>query len=155
MAKEGNCRELSKIKKSIYEDTYRGIYSDEKIDNFSIEKTMQKYKNYIVSNEQDVYICKDNNIIVGFMVIGKPIHGTLDNYEVCINDLGVIKEYRRKGIGKMFFEFIKNNYDNYYNCCNYYNENGKKFYEKMGGKIVKIEKDSNKEYYQVYYVYDK
>ncbi len=150
-----DCKELSKLKKSIWEDTYRGIYSDEKINNFNFDKTELKYKNYILSNEENVYVCKNSNEIVGFLVIGKPIHGSLDNYKTCINDLGVKKEYRKQGIGKMFFEYIKNNYTNYYNCCNYYNENGKKFYEKMGGKVVKSEPSDNKEYYQLYYVYDK
>lgn len=45
--------------------------------------------------------------------------------------------------------------DKFYLCCNKYNYNAQKMYEKMGGKIIKIdEDDSEKDRVQIYYEYD-
>ena len=147
-------KELSYLKKKIWETTYRGIYSDEKIDNYDYKKRETKFKNLINRDDQQVYVCKENNKIVGYMIIGCPLHGKLDGYSLAINDLGIDKEYQGKGIGKSFFKIAKDKNIKFFNCCNYYNYNAQKFYEKMGGKVVKIELENNKENSQLYYAYE-
>ena len=36
--------ELSRLKQHVWNETYRGIYSDEKIDNYDFEKNREKYQ---------------------------------------------------------------------------------------------------------------
>ncbi len=51
---------------------------------------------------------------------------------------------------------IKNNgYNKFFISCNKYNTNARKFYEKMGGKLVaEYEDNDNKRIVQVKYHYD-
>lgn len=147
-------KELSYLKKQVWETTYRGIYEDSKIDNYDYVKREEKFKNLINSDNQEVYVCKDNNKIIGYMVVGEPLHGKLEGYNLTINDLGIESSYRGQGIGRMFIDIAKSKNKKLFNCCNYYNDKARRFYEKMGGKIVKEEMDDNdKSYCQVYYVY--
>ena len=154
LANVNDSKELSYLKKHVWETTYRGIYSDEKIDNYDCQKREEKFKNLINDKNQEVYIYKDNGKIIGYMVVGTPLHGGLDGYSLEINDLGIMESYRGKGIGKQFFELLKSKKVKLFNCCNYYNIKARMFYEKMGGKIVKEELNDDKEYCQVYYVYE-
>lgn len=155
LASRANSKELSYLKKRIWETTYRGIYPDEVIDNYDYVKREEKFNNLIDDVNQEVYICLDDDRIIGYMVLGSPLHGTLDGYNLTINDLGIDKEYRGRGIGKEFIDIAKRKNMKLFNCCNYYNDNAKRFYEKMGGTIVKTEINEDKQYCQVYYVYDK
>lgn len=154
LASIDDSKELSYLKKQVWETTYRGIYDDSKIDNYDYKKREEKFKMLISSSEQEVYVCKDKNKIVGYMVVGKALHENLEGYELTINDLGIEQSYRKQGIGRMFFEIIKSKNKKFFNCCNYYNTNARKFYERMGGTIVKESIDENdKSHCQVYYVY--
>ena len=154
LADINECKELSYLKREIWNTTYRGIYDDSDIDNYDYVAREEKFKKLILDANQEVYVCKDNNKIIGYMVIGSPLHESLEGYELTINDLGVDINYRGKGIGKKFLQIAKSKNKKLFNCCNYYNENARKFYEKMGGTIVKTCLDeNNKKYSQVYYVY--
>ena len=149
-----DAKALSYLKKEVWETTYRGIYDDSYIDNYDYGKREEKFKNLIVDTTQEVYVCKDNNRIVGYMVLGAPLHESLDGYELCINDLGIDVSYRGQGIGKMFVDIAKEKGKKLFNCCNCYNANAQKFYEKMGGTLIKTSIDeTDKAMCQVYYVY--
>jgi len=154
LANVKDAKSLSYLKKDVWETTYRGIYEDYDIDNYDYVKREEKYRNLIISSDQEVYVCKDNNKIIGYMVLGSPLHDSLEGYDLVINDLGVSKEHQGKGIGKLLFEIAKSKGKKLFNCCNYYNKNAQKFYEKMGGKIEKINFDENsKASSQIFYVY--
>lgn len=155
LANISDCKELSYLKKEVWETTYRGIYSDEVIDNYDYVKREEKFNNLVSSNNQEVYVCSIDNKIVGYMVLGESLHEGLEGYDLTINDLGIEKQYRGMGIGKKFFDIAKSKNKKLFNCCNYYNSNARKFYERMGGKIVKTNMSEDKQYCQVYYVYDK
>ena len=155
LANISDCKELSYLKKEVWETTYRGIYSDEVIDNYDYVKREEKFNNLVSSNNQEVYVCSIDNKIVGYMVLGESLHEGLEGYDLTINDLGIEKQYRGMGIGKKFFDIAKSKNKKFFNCCNYYNSNARKFYERMGGKIVKTNMSEDKQYCQVYYVYDK
>lgn len=155
LANRSESKELSYLKKEIWETTYRGIYEDEVIDNYDYVKREEKFNDLISDDNQEVYVCLEDEKIVGYMILGNPLHGNLEGYDLTINDLGIDKQYRGKGLGKTFIDIAKSKNKKLFNCCNYYNVNARKFYEKMGGKIVKTDMSENKQYCQVYYVYDK
>lgn len=154
LANRNEAKELSYLKKAIWETTYRGIYPDEVIDNYDYKKREEKFMYLISDDNQEVYVCEIDGKIIGYMVIGEPLHGKLEGYELTINDLGIDKQYRGMGIGKSFLNIAKSKNKKLFNCCNYYNENARKFYEKNNGVIVKKEMSEDKRHCQVYYVYD-
>lgn len=154
LANINDSKSLSYLKKEVWETTYRGIYDDSYIDNYDYKKREEKFKSIIMDEKQEVYVCKDNNKIIGYMVLGEPLHDSLDGYDLCINDLGIDSKCRGQGIGKMFMDIAKGKNKKMFNCCNYYNKNAQKFYERMGGKVVKTSIDeNNKALCQLYYVY--
>lgn len=153
LAKETEAKELSYLKKLVWETTYRGIYPDEDIDNYDYQKREEKFKRLINDYTQEVYVCLIDGKIVGYMVLGAPLHGKLDGYDLTINDLGIDKQYRGIGLGRKFLDIAKSKNQNLFNCCNYYNYNARGFYEKNGGKIVKTDMSEEKRDCQVYYVY--
>ena len=74
------------------------------------------------------------------MDIGKPFKSYMD-YKQELGLLYILKEYQRKGIGKMFmsiaYETVKmNGYNEFFVSCNSQNVNGRRFYEANGGKII-------------------
>ena len=154
LANVEDAKALSFLKKKIWETTYRDVYNDEDIDNYDYLKREEKFTKLINDSDQEVYVCKDKKEIIGYMVIGTPIHESIEGYDLCINDLGTIKEYQGKGIGRMFIDLAKSKNKKLFNSCNYYNKNAQMFYSRMGGKVVKTEIDENdKRRSQVYYVY--
>ena len=149
-----DAKALSYLKKEIWETTYRGIYDDNYIDEYDYKKREEKFRMLILDRNQEVFVCKDHNRIIGYMVLGEPRHDTIAGYDLCINDLGIDDKYRGQGIGRMFMDIAKDKNKKMFNCCNYYNKNAQKFYEKMGGKVIKTNIDENdKSKCQLYYVY--
>lgn len=142
-----DCKKLSLLKREIWETTYRGIYPDEKIDNYNYIKNEKKFKNFIDDPNQQLYVATINNEIIAYIEFGKPFR-QFENYEQEIGLFYIKKDYQRRGIGKKLFElafnYIKNTgVNNFFISCHKYNFNAQKFYKKMGGNIIKIDKDSD------------
>ena len=93
------------------------------------------------------------------MSCGVPIR-PFEDYEQEIGLLYLLKEYRGNGIGSELFDLATEvitiaGYDRFFISCNKYNEPAKKFYEKMGGKLVHEDLDNeDKSIPQVKYHYD-
>jgi len=80
LADKNDSKELSYLKKEVWETTYRGIYDDEVIDNYDYVKREEKFNNLIDDDSQEVYVCVVDNKIIGYMVLGSSLHEGLDNY---------------------------------------------------------------------------
>lgn len=147
IANTSDCKALSLLKKEIWETTYRGIYPDEKINNYDYIKNEEKFKNFIDNPEQQLYVVTTDNKIIGYIEFGKPFR-PFKNYEQEIGLLYIKKDYQKHGIGKKLFNLafnhIKNTgVDKFFISCHKYNTNAQKFYEKMGGNIIQIDNDSD------------
>ena len=158
LATEEDCMELSKLKQKVREETYRGIYDDEMIDNFDLLKNKDKFLNNVRNKDIDLYVVEDNGRLVGYMSCGKP-YRPYKNYEQEIGLLYLLKEYQRQGIGKELFNIaynkIKSNgYNKFFIFCNKYNSRAIEFYKKIGGIIDCIDEDNHdKSISQVTFVY--
>ncbi len=158
LAEHKDCERISYLKKTIWGTTYRGIYKDELLDNFDLEKQTEKFKR-MVDSETQLYVIETEKEIIGYFAFGKPYH-QYEDYQIEFSLLYILKEYQGKGIGSSVFKFVEDKIekmaiDKFYLCCNKYNYNAQKMYEKMGGKIIKIdEDDSEKDRVQIYYEYD-
>ena len=159
LAKEEDCLELSKLKHDVWCETYRGIYSDEKLDNFDFEKNQMKFINTVNNPNVELYVVEDNGKLVGYMDYGTPFR-PYKEYEQEIGLLYLLKEYQHKGIGTQLFKLAydkikEKGYQEFFICCNKYNINAQNFYKKMGGVIDKTDEDDvDKERPQVYFIYN-
>ena len=158
LANENDCDNLSKLKQQVWSETYRDIYSDEKIDNFDYQKNSEKFLNIVNNPNIDLYVVEDNNKLVGYMDCGAP-YRPYKEFKQEIGLLYLLKEYQRKGIGKELFNLAvnkikENGYNEFFVCCNKYNINAQEFYKKMGGVIGEVaEDDKDKSIPQVMFVY--
>ena len=158
LAKHDDCERIANIKKEVWNTTYRGIYKDEILDNFDVSKQTEKFKR-MVDSETQLYVIETQDRIIGYFAYGKPFK-QYGEYKIEFELLYILKEYQGKGIGTTVFDFVKKkiaemDIDRFYLCCNKYNYNAQKLYEKMGGKIVHIDEDgSEKDRVQVIYEYE-
>ena len=158
LATKKDCDKLSKLKHQVWCETYRGIYSDEKIDNFDYERNSEKFLNIINDPNVYLYVVESNNNLVGYMDFGAPYRPYKD-YEQEIGLLYIKKEFQGKGIGRKLFNIAYSNikdkgYSEFFISCNKYNLNAQKFYEKMGGIIDEISEDNvDKSIPQIKFIY--
>jgi GNAT superfamily N-acetyltransferase len=132
---------LAIIKQKSWETTYRGIYSDDKIDNFDYDLHEQKFIAQIRSQENNVYVIEIDDEVVGYFSFGSPQHGSYKDFELCLNSLYILKDYQGRGIGSRVFAFVKDYCRNkginkFFNACNSYNTKAKAFYKEMGGILT-------------------
>ncbi len=160
LASLNDCSELSKLKLKVWNTTYKGIYTEDKFDNYDFQLNEEKFKKIIENKDINLYVVTNkNNEIVAYMSVGKPVR-EFNDYEQEIGLLYILKEYQGLGIGKNLFNLAYNKikekgYSRFFISCNKYNQNAQKFYEKMGGKTVEIDEDNiDKSYPQIKYHYD-
>lgn len=158
-ATNDDIKNLAILKQKVWDETYRGIYSDRIIDNFDYKKAEEDFQNLINNEQISFYVVESNKELVGYMDVGVPIR-KFDDYEQEIGLLYLRKDFQKKGIGKELFilgynEIKNNGYNKFFISCNKYNINARKFYEKMGGQLVVEDDDNeNKRIVQVKYHYD-
>ncbi len=159
LANKEDVNNLAKLKQRVWDETYRGIYDDDIIDNFDYAKSANTFQNIIDNVSISLYVVESNHELVGYMSVGVPIRKYAD-YNQEIGLLYLRKDFQHQGIGRELFNIgydkIKNNgYDNFFISCNKYNINARLFYEKMGGKLIHEDEDiGNKRYIQSKYHYD-
>lgn len=142
-----DCYEIAKLKGEVWNSTYRGIYSDEKINNYDVQRNEQTFIKIVNNPSVTLFVAKDGEKIIGFMSCGEPYRLYL-NYKQEIGLLYILKQYQGHGVGKKLFNLgketiKKSGYSEFFISCNKYNANALEFYKKMGGIIVHI--DSNKD----------
>lgn len=146
LATENDCYELSKLKHEVWNTTYRGIYPDEKIDNFDFGKNKNKFVEIINNPEIELYVVEHNGKLVGYMDYGTP-HRPFENYNQEIGLLYLSKDCQGAGLGRKLFNIAydkikEKGYKEFFISCNKYNYPSQKFYKKMGGKIIHIDEDN-------------
>lgn len=141
-----DCRDLSILKRRVWETTYRGIYPNKKLVRYDIDLNENKFKDMIKQQSQKLFVVLNDSQIIGYMSCGK-IMRVFNKYTHGIGLLYLLKEYQGKGIGLHLFLFAKNELKNqgiteFIISCNKYNLSAQQFYEKIGGKIIKVDEDN-------------
>ena len=133
--------EIAKLIKNAWNSAYRGIISDEYLENMDVEKISKSWNKGIESDKDNIYVYRENNQIKGVIRFGKTEDLFLKNTgEVFV--LYVKPEEKRKGIGTILLEFAKNKfmeagYDKMIIWCLKGNKQGSNFYKKHGGEKIK------------------
>ena len=116
-----------------------------------------------ILKEVDIIVAEFNNEIVGFCLYRNCIKDqeSYPNANCEISSLYVKSSLKRNGIGTKLMQHVIKKLQNQGKTqmilgCLKENYPSRAFYEKMGGKVLKIEKISfgNKEYEEVIYEYD-
>ena len=136
-AKPEEAHLLSKFRQKVWATTYRGIYPDKLIDEFDFGFHDSRNLEWINSEKYSVFFITANGEKAGYLILEhkNPLY---------VQSLYLLPEFRRKGIGRKTFEFIRehcreNAIENFYLGCHPENKNALCFYEKMGGTVT--EKD--------------
>lgn len=146
LASLNDCRDLSFLKRVVWEETYRGIYPDWKLDNYDYDEHEKKFIKIVNNPDVLLYVVEDLGKLVGYMDYGVPYRKYSD-YEQEIGLLYLKKEYKGQGLGRKLFNMgydgIKSNgYNRFFISCNKYNVGALKFYERMGGKVIHVDEDN-------------
>lgn len=147
LAEYKDCFEMAIVKKQVWNTTYRGIYSDDSLDNFDIERNVSTFKQIIDNPEIKLFVVLDGEKVIGFMDIGTPFKPYMD-YKQELGLLYLLKEYQGRGIGKTLINLARdsvkaNGYHEFIVSCNIKNVNGRKFYEATGGIVINLNELSN------------
>lgn len=140
LATEDDAQTIIELRKQIWGTTYRGFYPDSMIDDFDYGWYLEKELRRIRSPEYRVYrIVKDDQNI-GYLSLRK-------TDVVSLQSLYLLKEYQHQGIGRTAFDFVKQycrekGVDSFTCHCLPENWNARKFYEKMGGKVIGEDMDN-------------
>ncbi len=144
-AKPEEAHLLSEFRQKVWATTYRGIYPDKLIDEFDFDFHDSRNLQWINSEEYSVFFITADGEKAGYLILQhkNPLY---------VQSLYLLPEFRRKGIGRKTFKFIRkhcreNGMENFCLGCHPENKNALCFYEKMGGKITEkdIGHESNRE----------
>lgn len=135
-ADETGAEIIADLRREIWLTTYRGIYSDERIDNYDREGHLLRDLERIRDSAYHVYLITDitDKYPIGFFTFRAA-------ETVYIRSLYIRTEYQHRGIGKQAFGLIReycraNGYDRFTCNCNFHNYPAQGFYRAMGGEVI-------------------
>lgn len=135
-----DCYDLAVLKGKVWNTTYQGIYPQEKLTGYDVEKNKRIFESIVENPEISLYVANDGEKIVGFMTCGKP-YRPFREYGQEMGLLYILKEYQRQGIGREFICIAKNlvaerGYKEFFLSVNRRNYEAQKFYFAMGGGML-------------------
>ena len=135
-----DCRALSELKRDVWSTTYSGIYPQEKLDGYDVEKNEGIFRSFVERPDIELYLAETNGKPIGLMTVGKP-YKLYNEYNQEVALLYIRKDFQRMGIGRQFLEIAKDEvrrkgFDRFVLSVNEQNENAIAFYEAMGGTTV-------------------
>ena len=138
-----DCYSIAELKGIVWNTTYKGIYPDERLMNYDVNKNEQIMRNIVDNPDIEIYVATTDDKIVGFMTCGKPYKPFM-HYEQEVGLLYILREYQKQGIGKCFFEIARKQVketgcNEFVVAVNSQNTNAIQFYMAMGGEIVLAE----------------
>lgn len=133
-ASESDAASIVELRREIWASTYRGIYPDSMIEAFDSAWHREKELLRIRRPDYAVYLIVRGGLRVGYLTMRKAERITLQS-------LYILAAHQRQGIGKKAFDFImrycaKNGARSFTCQCVPENWNARRFYERMGGRIV-------------------
>ena len=140
--KKEDCNELQHVITISWNETYKGIVSDEFLNNLYLNEEERVNNSYNRFNEDDnhQYVLEVDDTVVGFINVGSSDE---TNYDNCgeIRAIYIINKYKGYGFGKKLIEvgieeLKRMGYDKMIIGCLVGNPSNK-FYEHIGGKLIK------------------
>ncbi len=161
--KEEDIESVIEIRIKGWQDAYKNIIDEEHLNklNNDYDRRINHLKETYMEN--GFIVAELNNKVVGFCryVFNNKFSPEIENADCEISAIYVKPELKGNGIGTKLFkyvveEFKKENKKHMILWCLKDNEKSKKFYNKMGGKIIKERKVKigNKDYLEICFSYN-
>lgn len=141
-----DANKLADVKLQIWLETFKDIYPAEKINNYDHKKYEDYFNRQIDNPEVSLYVVEKDSELCGYMCCGtaeKPYEGISQE----LSQLNLLKTVQKQHLGKKLFELAARiiefkGYDEFCFCCNKYNYDAQKFYERMGATVMAEDEDN-------------
>lgn len=142
-AAASDARTLTETRRKVWATTYRGIYPDEMIDQYDYARHSVRDAQRISDPENDVFLAWDGEQCVGYFYYGPCGYGTYRDFDLCLNSLYFLLEYRRMGLGSRVFAQLRQvcrerGLTKFFCGCSCHNLPAQAFYRKMGGIVGEV-----------------
>ena len=129
---------ITKTRKLVWEQTYRGIYPDQKLDAYDYQFHLNRDAALLANREQHYYLFMDQERCVGYFSYGPYNYGQYKDFTLCLNSLYLLDGYKGRGLGKMAFEQLRtyaheHGISRFFCGCNVHNVKAQGFYRHMCG----------------------
>ncbi len=129
---------IVQLRSLIWQETYQGIYPDEMLYGADLKADEKKFAARIADPAHQLYLYCDGEECIGYFAIGPSNYGPYKDFDLCLNNLYIRKEYKGCGLGRRAFEVIcdycrANGISKFFCGCNFHNRNAVEFYRHMGG----------------------
>ena len=137
-ASEEDARLLALTRRIVWEETYRGIYPDEMLDGYDVESYTTRDAARMADPRHHYCLFLDGAECVGYFSFGPYNFGTYKDFELCLNNLYIRREYKGRGLGRQAFHLVREYCREREICkffcgCNVNNAPAMAFYRHMGG----------------------
>ena len=129
---------IAGTRKTVWEETYRGIYPDTMIDDYDLAYYERRDRQRMEEPNQHYYLYMNGAICVGYFSFGPYHYGQYKDFSVCLNNLYILEGYKGLGLGKQAFRVLREycqvrGNDKFFCGCNANNSPAIGFYRHMGG----------------------
>ena len=137
-ATQADAHIIAATRRKVWEETYRGIYPDEKLDNYDASAYTRRDFNRIGIPGYHYYLFMDGGRCAGYFSFGPYNYGAYKDFYLAINDLYLLNDYQGRGLGREAMATVRDycrtrGLNKFFCGCNVHNENAKGFYAHMGG----------------------
>lgn len=134
----GDAATVARTRQQVWQQTYRGIYPDPKLDNYDLTRYTEQDRIKIADSANHYFLFWDKDVCVGYFSFGPYHYGSYKDFDLCINHLYILDGYKGRGLGRWAFdtiiEYCRQEGRNKFFCgCNANNLPAVTFYRHMGG----------------------
>ncbi len=134
----GDEKEIVRLRGIIWRETYTGIYPEEVLNDPDHEASIARFAARIGDPAHQIFLYCDGEEYIGYFAIGPSNFGPYRDFDLCLNNLYLRKEYKGLGLGRRAFEWIQRyckeqGISKFFCGCNLHNHNAVAFYRHMGG----------------------
>ncbi len=135
-----DARLLAQTRQIVWKETYRGIYPDAMMDDYDLECYTNRDAGRIADSNHHFYLFMEGAECVGYFSYGPCNFGPYKDFDLCLNNLYVRREFKGRGLGKLAFAHIRaycweQGIPKFFCGCNYHNTSAMGFYAYMGGVL--------------------
>ncbi len=121
-----------------WQETYPGIYPEEMLTNYDVPAVMERFAARLENPSYRGILLLCDGQMGGYAFVGPGNFGPYKDFDLCLNNLYILKKYQRKGMGRLAFSAIaqycsQRGIAKFYCGCNANNPNAIAFYRAMGG----------------------
>ena len=131
---------LAQTRRIVWEENFRGIYPDEKLDQYNVSAYALRDALRIADPRQQYYLYMVGEECVGYLSFGPYNYGSYKDFDLCLNHLYLRNGYKGLGLGKQAFNLLRqycaeHKIQKFFCGCNARNHLAMGFYRHMGGVI--------------------